>query len=157
MARLALLVVVIVAVVAAPASADTRVSWYTRDPGFIPPFWAPYMRIISVGGDDGVNHDIVVKPSKARQVNGFPQVVDIYDDSDRIVPGSGNPCLIYSTHHAGCVVGGGPTNSADAYSYPSYSEVDIGTGDGNDSVQVNEPLNPIIALVGTGAGDDHVN
>lgn len=157
MARLALLVILILAVVAAPASADTRVSWYTRGPGFIPPFWAPYMRIISVSGDNGVNHDIVVKPSGARQLNGFPQVVDIYDYNDRIVPGSGNACLIYSTHHAGCVTGGGPKNPDDAYSYSSYSEVDIGTGDGNDSVQVNEPLNPIIALVSTGAGNDHLN
>src|SRR3954454_10954577 len=62
MTRLVLVVVLVFAVVAAPASAATRVSWSTRA-GQIPPFWADYMRIIGIGSDDGVNHQIVVKPS----------------------------------------------------------------------------------------------
>src|SRR3954469_18990992 len=155
MTRLALLVVLVFAVVAAPASAATRVSWSSRA-GQIPPFWADYMRIIGISGDDGVNHQIVVKPSGAQQYNGFPQKVDIYDYADTVVNGTGNPCHLISTHHAQCVASGGLNNPDDKYSYTSWAEVDIGTGDGNDSVEVNDPLNPITALVYTGAGDDHL-
>src|SRR3954452_14766128 len=155
MTRLALLVVLLLAVVAAPASAATRVSWSTRA-GQIPPFWADYMRIIGISGDDGINHQIVVKPSGAQQYNGFPQKVDIYDYADTVVNGTGNPCHLISTHHAQCVASGGLNNPNDKYSYTSWAEVDIGTGDGNDSVEVNDPLNPITALVYTGAGDDHL-
>jgi hypothetical protein len=156
MARFAALAALVFAVVAAPASASTQISWGTRPPDYIPPFWAPYMRIIAVSGDDGANHDIVVKPSGARQFNGFPQVVDVYDYGDTVVPGPGNPCRIYSAHHAACIASGGPNVAGDAYSYTSYAEVDISTGDGNDTVEVNDPLNPITALVWTGAGDDHL-
>jgi hypothetical protein len=156
MARATLLVLLILGVVAAPASADTRVSWYTRGAGYIPPFWPDYQRIIAVGGDNGVNHDIVVKPSGALQFDGYPQKVDIYDYTDTIVNGSYNPCHLISTHHAQCVVSGGPNVPGNAYSYNAYAEVDIGTGDGNDSVEVNDPLNPITALVSTSAGNDHL-
>jgi hypothetical protein len=115
------------------------------------------MRIIAVGGDNGVDHQIVVKPSGAQQLNGFPQKVDIYDYADTVVNGAYNPCRLISTHHAQCVAAGGPNVPGDSYSYTSYSDVNIGTGDGNDSVQVNEPLNPIITLVSTGAGNDRLN
>jgi hypothetical protein len=147
---------VIFVVAAAPASASTSISWYTRPPDYRPPFWAPYMRIISVSGASGVNHNIVVKPSGAQLLNGFPQVVDVYDYGDTFVPGPDNPCRIDSPHHAACVASGGPNVPGDSYSYTSYSEIDIATGDGNDSVEVNDPLNPIITLVATGAGNDHL-
>src|SRR3954468_16512975 len=62
MTRLALLVVLLFAVAVAPAAAATHVSGSTRT-GQNPPFWADYMRIIGISGDDGVNHHIVVKPS----------------------------------------------------------------------------------------------
>src|SRR3954453_7492051 len=123
MPRLALLVVLILVVPGAPASAATRVSWPTRT-GEIPPFWADYMRIIGISGDDGVNHDIVVKPSGAQQLNGFPQKVDIYDYADTVVNGSGNPCHVISTHHAQCVASGGLHNPSDQFSYTSWAEVD---------------------------------
>ena len=51
---------------------------------------------------------------------------------------------------------GGPNVPGNPGSYTSYAEVGIGTGDGNDSVEVNDPLNPITALVYTGAGNDHL-
>jgi hypothetical protein len=156
MARIALILVLLVALLAGPAAAATRVSWSTRAPDYLPPFWNSYQRIISVSGDSGVSHDIVVKPSGARQFNGFPQVVDVYDYGDTVVDGSGTPCHIYSTHHAGCVVSGGPVASSNPYSYPSYAEIDISTGDGNDSVTINDPLNPIATLLYTGDGNDHV-
>jgi hypothetical protein len=157
MTRVALLALLLVALVgAAPASASTSVSWYTRGAGYIPPFWPDYMRIISVSGGDGVNHQIVVKPSGAQQLNGFPQKVDIYDYADTIVNGSGKPCHLISTHHALCVASGGPNIPGNNYSYNSWPEVDIGTGDGNDSVEVNDPLNPISVLANTGAGNDHL-
>jgi hypothetical protein len=156
MARVALLALMVLSLAAEPASASTRISWYTRPDNYRPPFWAPYMRIISVSGDSGVNHNIVVKPSGAQQLNGFPQVVDVYDYGDTFVAGPDNPCRVYSPHHAACVASGGPTMPGDSYSYTSYSEIDIGTGDGNDSVQVNDPLNPIITLTSTGAGNDHL-
>lgn len=146
MARVTVLALLFLGVLAAPASATTTVSWYTRGPGYIPPFWSSYDRIIGIGGSDGVNHDIVVKPSGAQQINADPQKVDIYDYADTIVNGSGSACHLISTHHAQCVASG----------ETSYAEVDISTGDGNDSVEVNDPLNPITALVYTGAGNDHL-
>jgi hypothetical protein len=160
MARFAALAALVFAVVAAPASASTQISWGTRPPGYIPPFWAPYMRIIAASGDDGANHDIVVKPSGARQFNGFPQVVDVYDYGDTVVPGPGNPCRIYSAHHAACIASGGPNVAGDAYSYTSYAEVDISTGDGNDTVEVNgndtiNTENGAIDQVVCGAGTDN--
>jgi hypothetical protein len=156
MARLTLLALLILAVLAAPASATTTVSWYTLGSNYPPPFFPDYRRIISVSGSDGVNHDIVVKPSGAQQLGGMPQKVDIYDYNDTIVNGSGNACHLISTHHAQCVASGGPTVAGDPNSYTQWGEVDIGTGDGNDSVEVNDPLNPIIAGVYTGAGNDHL-
>jgi hypothetical protein len=156
MARIALLVTALILLVTAPANAATSVSWSVRDPGFIPPFWASYMRIIAVSGDSGINHDIVVKPSGAQQINGFPQRVDIYDYADTVVNGGGAPCHLISTHHAQCVTSGGPNVPGDDYSYTSYAEVDIATGDGNDSVEINDPLNPITALVSTSTGNDHL-
>ena len=156
MARVTLLALLLLTIVAAPASADTRVSWYTRGPGYIPPFWPDYMRMISISGDNGINHDIVIKPSGAQQINGLPQKVDIYDYADTIVNGANNPCHLISTHHAQCVASGGPNVPGNPGSYTSYAEVDIGTGDGTDSVEVHDPLNPITALVSTGDGNDHL-
>jgi hypothetical protein len=155
MARLAVLVTTLLLVLAPTASATTSVGWGTWD---WPPIWQSWQRHIGVQGSDGVNHDIVVKPSGAQQLYGYPQRVDIYDYSDTVVPSSGgNPCHIISTHHAQCVTSGGPTNPANPYSYPSFAHVGIGTGDGNDSVQVSDPLNPMIVTLFTGAGNDHVD
>jgi hypothetical protein len=154
MARLALLITALLLVLAPTASATTSVGWGTWD---WPPIWQSWQRHIGVQGSDGVNHDIVVKPSGAQQLYGYPQRVDIYDYNDTVVPGFGTPCHIISTHHAQCVTSGGPTKAGDPYSYPSFAHIDIGTGDGNDAVQVSDPLNPMIVTLFTGAGDDNVD
>jgi hypothetical protein len=156
MARLALVAVVFVVVVAAagPASASTHIAAGLK-PDW-PPIWAPYMYAVGATGDDGVNHDIVVKPSGARQLGGFPQVVDFYDYADTVVTDS-SLCRVYSTHHGACIVGGGPQTAGDPYSYKSFATVNVDTGDGNDKVTISDPLNPMIASAWTDAGDDQLS
>jgi hypothetical protein len=154
MARFAFFLLLILIVSATPASASVSAAWSTQT---WPPIWQPYQRIIGVDGSDAVNHDIVVKPSGSKQLYGYPQKVDIYDYADTFVPATwGRPCQIISTHHAVCTVSGGPHYPNDSYSYDSFARIQIGTGDGNDSVTVSDPLNPMIVSLSTGDGDDSV-
>ena len=155
MKRAWLLVVLVLSMAAAPASASTTVGWgvYT-----FPPIWGSYMRHIVVRGSDGANHDIVVKPTGAQQLGGFPQKVEIYDYGDTFEPpASGQPCFIDSPHHVTCAASGPPTVAGDPYSYVSYAEVIVDTGNGNDSVEISDPLNPMFAAVHTFGGDDNVS
>jgi hypothetical protein len=155
MARVTLITLLILAAVVPSASASVYASWGTQD---WPPIWRPWQREIGVTGSDGVNHDIVVKPSGAQQLYGYPQKVDIYDYSDTFVPSPyANPCHIISTHHAQCVASGGPNAAGDPNSYTSFARISIETGDGNDSVQVSDPLNPMIVSLNTAGGDDNVD
>jgi hypothetical protein len=157
MTRFALLAALLFAfgLAATTASASTSVGWGTQD---WPPIWQSWQRQIVVDGSDGVNHEIVVKPSGARELYGYPQRVDIYDYNDTLVPStSGRPCNIISTHHAQCVTSGGPAIAGDPYSYQSFARITIETGDGNDSAQVSDPLNPIIVSLFTAGGDDNVD
>jgi hypothetical protein len=120
------------------------------------------MRHIGVRGDAATKHDIVVKPTGAQQLGGFPQKVEIYDYSDTFAEpapdpyGYNHPCIIDSPHHVTCAASGPPTVPGDKYSYLSYAEVGVGTGNLDDSVQISDPLNPMFASVSTGAGNDRV-
>lgn len=156
MARLASVVTAFALLVgAAPASASV---WAASGHDSWPPIWPSWQSRVIVNGSDGVDHDIVVKPSGAKQLYGYPQRVDIYDYNDTFVaPPSGHPCHIISTHHAQCVVSGGTHVADDPYSYDSFARLDVDTGDGNDSVQVSDPLNPMIVGMYTAAGDDKVD
>jgi hypothetical protein len=139
--------------IAPAAMASTRINKMV-EPGF-PPLFANYQYLVSVDGSSGANHDIVVKPSGAQQLGGFPQRVDVYDYGDSFDAGNSN-CKVFSAHHAACIVSGPPRNPSDSYSYTSLAEIGVSTGDGNDTVTISDPLNPMIAEAGTGAGDDHV-
>ena len=157
MYRAALFVLLFLALTSS-ASASTQVTWQTWD---FPPIWGNTRHIL-VDGGDGANHDIVVKPSGAQQLGGFPQKVEVYDYGDTITQpapdpyGINHPCFVDSPHHATCAASGGPVNPADPYSYLSYSTINIGTGNGNDTINASDPLNPMGVSVGTGAGDDNV-
>jgi hypothetical protein len=155
MARFALLAATVVALaVAAPASAYMHIAAGPK--GDWPPIWSPYMYGAGASADDGVNHDIVVKPSGGRQLGGFPQVVDFYDYADTVVTSS-SLCRVYSTHHGACIVGGGPHEAGNPYSYSSFATVSVDTGDGNDKVTISDALNPTIVSTYTGAGDDRLS
>lgn len=155
MTRVALFTSLTLALSASSASASVSVSWGTET---WPPIWQPYERIIGVSTTGGANDDIIVKPSGARQFGGYPQVVDVYDYGDTFVPSTnGTPCRIYSSHHAACVTSGGPQVAGAAYSYSSFARISIETGDGNDSVKVSDPLNPMIVSLYTAGGDDRVD
>jgi hypothetical protein len=155
MARALLLALLVLGLLASPASASVSAAWGTTD---WPPIWSPWERYIVVDGSDGADHDIAVKPSGAKELFGYPQKVDIYDYNDTFVPSPYNhPCHIVSSHHAQCVTSGGTHISGDPYTYDAFARVIVETGDGNDSVQVSDPLNPIIVSLYTAGGDDNID
>jgi hypothetical protein len=160
MARIAGLTIMILALVAIPASAATRIS-YRSYPGPFEP-WGPEQFHILLVGDSGANHDIQISANNAQQIYGYPQLVDVYDYGDTFAEGAASPdyphpCRIYSAHHAACLTSGPPAQPGDPYSYPSLASIEVDTGDGNDSVNFSDKLNPLVVSVNTGAGDDNVS
>lgn len=153
MIRLALVTGAVVALLAPNAFASTTIN--QQNEYTFPPVFGSSDRLIRVVGSNGANHDIVVKPSGAQQLGGYPQRVDVYDYGDSFDAANSN-CKVFSAHHAACIVSGGPQDPANPYSYEDYAEIAVATGDGNDVVTISDPLNPMVAEVGTGDGNDHV-